>query len=248
MWQCSEGAAERFCLGLLSCRWPGKATPAQQAGFRTQIIRGWVPRTDHANCLNPPEENAWALWERAVHSGQTSNVVNPVLNSSLEAHRTSPPCFCHSVLSCFPGQCCSTSSQLLGHLHGEHPAVPGHHHAAQQPLAATGSRAYPDPGQHLAFATSQRNRRPRHGKRNSSSFQLPLEHRYHFPVWDWNSRPWFRQQDEIIMSSQLKQENHCHWRWEGAFPVSVKPTWERRSTLTLHWGEECSHCSFEALG
>lgn len=51
-----------------------------------------------------------------------------------------------------------------------------------QPLAATESRAYPAPGQHLAFATSQRNRRPRHGKRNSSSVQLPLEQRSHFPV------------------------------------------------------------------
>lgn len=186
VWDRAAMQQERFCLGLLSCRWPGQVTPAQQAGVTAQTVRGWVPRTDHANCLNPPEENAWAPWERAARGGQTSRVVNPMLNSSSETHRSSPPCCCHSVLSCFSGQCCSTSSQLLGHLSG-------HHHAAQQPLAATGSRAYPDTGQLLAFATSQRNSRPRHGKRNSSFFQFPLEQRCHFLVWHWKSRPRFRE-------------------------------------------------------
>lgn len=90
---------------------------------------GWVPRTARSNCLNPPlskaKENAWAPWERAARRGQTSNLVNPMLNSAEEAHRTSPPCLCWSIPSCFPGQCCSTRSHLLGHLRGDYPVIPG---------------------------------------------------------------------------------------------------------------------------
>lgn len=69
------------------------------------------------------------------------------------------------------------------------------------------------------------------------SVSFPLQQRCHFPLWAWKSRPRFREQGELIISSQLKQEDHCHWRWKGTSPVSEQSTWKRKSTLTLHWGE-----------
>jgi len=152
---------------------PGPAGRIQS----TNSSAGWVPRADHVKCLNPPEQGKG---ERLSTVGKRCSPWTNIQHHQSNAELLSRGSQEKSTLL-VPVRAALLSRALLlyqqpaprpspwGLARCPQPWTPP---VARWPWAAAGSRAHP--GQHLAFVASQRNHRPRHGRRNSSSVQLPL--------------------------------------------------------------------------
>lgn len=173
-----------------------------------------MPRTLHGNRLNPPEQGkgeclstvgkSSSSWTNTQHRQPDAELLVRLIG---RAHPACAGLYCpafqgSAALPAAGSWAISLGTILLS-------LGPGHHQAHQWSSAATKEWGSSCSMRHLASATSQRNSRPKHGRRNHPPFSSPLQQRQ-FPTLRLGDQTRFRAQGELIVSSPLKQGDHCH--------------------------------------